>query len=187
MILETIAGKYRRVRRVNAADDGFPTKSPTGTEPAPADGNSAAQATAAAVIDLGNRTGGVAQNVATITPYGAGADNATFSMRVIGWRLVHEGLDYESIWIPVVLGEFLCTLSTQVGVAGRVVAETDRLCDTVALVGFTANDDIDVSICSPANNTAGHVTIDLKGFQKLELTFTTGGSATSCNALLAMY
>jgi hypothetical protein len=187
--LQTLSLDFRPIRATNATDNGYPTRNPTATEPE-GTGNNAAQASASGVFDLvGN---GVAsdKNRVILVPYGAGADTNTFSMRVIGWRRTRPRTGNEPdklLWVPVPLADFACTLSVQTGVAGKALVATDLFCDTIALTGTTANDDIDVSITSPGNNLTAHVVVDLKGFQKLEVTFTTGGSATSCNALAAWY
>jgi hypothetical protein len=188
-LIETMSTRFRRMRTVNATDNGFPSRIDRATAPPESQGTSAAQATSSAVLDLTTPLGEdmPTRNVVMLVPYGAGSDTNTFSMRVIGWTLISEGSRDTEQWRPMVLGEFLCTLSTQVGLAGRLVANTDRYCDTIALVGTTGNDDVSIDIVSPANDTAGHVVVDMKGAQKLEVTFTTGGSATSCNCLVKMY
>ncbi len=38
-----------------------------------------------------------------------------------------------------------------------------------------------------AADMIAHIVVDMKGFTKIELTFSTGSSATSCNALIAKY
>ena len=191
MKLETVGMRLRRARTVNATDNGYPSKVPTATEPAESQGTNAAQATSAAVINTNNaiRSDGDTQNLVQIIPFGAGSDTNTFSFRAIAWYLLSEGAAQQNgteVWIPVPLAEFQCTMSTPVGVAGKLVVATDRFCDTITLTGTTANS-TEVLITSPANDTIGHVVLDMKGAAKLELIFTTGGSATSCNALVRMY
>jgi hypothetical protein len=113
-------------------------------------------------------------------------------MRVIGWVLArHRGGDVATpptpLWVPVPLGEFLCTLSTVVGIAGATAVATDRFCDTIAIVSTSGVSGQGLEIYSPADNTIGHVVLDMRGVRKLEITFTTGSSATSCNALAHQY
>lgn len=192
--LATLVTPFLRVRQTSATDNGFPSKVPTKTEPTGV-GDSAAQATASAVFHLhageARADGRSERNRVLVVPFGVGADDTTFSLRVIGWRKAYDRdkaeRDDTAIWVPVKLVEVLCTHCTSVGVAGTIMATTDRFCDTIALTGTTANDDVDVSITSPADNTIGHFALDLKGFQKVEFTFTTGGSATAGNALVGMY
>jgi hypothetical protein len=85
----------------------------------------------------------------------------------------------------VILAQFVCTMSTQVGVAGREVLNTERFCDTITLT--TGNDDVSVDITSPTGDVIAHASVDLKGSQKLELTFAMStGSPTSANCLIAL-
>ena len=192
MFIETLGQALRRVRTTNATDNGFPTRLPTRTEPT-GTGNNAAQASASAVINLSNSFAGggsgAVQNRVIILPYGVGANNNTLSFRVLGWRYLIEGGDaIQAMWIPVPLGEFSVTLSsTPVGVAGGLLGTSQLFADTITLTGTTANDDISIDLVSPANDTIAHLVMDMKGFQKLEVIFTTGGSATSCNALVSLY
>ena len=122
-----------------------------------------------------------------IAPYGTGSNNNTFSLRVIGWRIVGETGDQtftSLLWWPVTLCELACTLSATTGVAGRIISNTERAVDTIVLT--TGNANVNNSIVSPADDTIAHCTIDLEGFQKIEYTFDTGSSATDCNLLWAL-
>lgn len=184
MLQETLTMNWRRVRRTNATDNGFPSRIMRATEPS-GTGNSAAQATASAVFDLASG-GGVVQNSLLIKPYGAGANNNTFSLRVIGWRkVIEDGDDTMSSWDPTVLCELACTLSsTPIGLAGKTIAATDLFADTIAVV--TGNAGVTLDVVSPTGDVAALAMVDLKGFQKVEITYTTGSSATNCNSLIAL-
>lgn len=155
-----------RARTTSATDNPFPVKSPTPAEP-----------TGAGVVDLFAPLTGA--NCLRLMPFGAGADNSTFSMRVIGWSAA--GLSGPTgLWIPTILAEFACTLSGMVGLSGKVITDTERFADTITLT--TGNSGVDVSLISPANDTAAHALIDLKGVQKVEVVFQLG-TATGANAL----
>lgn len=196
-IESTLSMAFRKARQTNATDNGFPARVPTKTAPT-GKGDNVAQATASAVFNLAG-TPSVDGRVETeswhnriiVVPFGVGSDTNTFSVRVIGWRRAYERdsdmRDDTALWVPVTLAEFSVALSTPTGAAGSVIGVTNLFADTITLTGTSGNDDIDISITSPADNTIAHAVIDLKGFQKVELTFTTGGSATSCNALVAYY
>jgi hypothetical protein len=119
-------------------------------------------------------------NQVLIVPFGAGTENTTFSMRIIGWRVAGRGM--AALWIPVVLAEIACTLSATVGVAGKEAVATDRFVDTITLVTGTQN--VSMELVSPTGDEIGHVLVDIKGFQKLELSYDMTG-ATNGNALLA--
>lgn len=189
-VLDTLTQEFRRARVTNATDNGFPSRLITAARPSGV-GDNAAQATASAVFDLGGGEFATGQNRAFVKPFGAGANNATFSMRLIGWNRVYgrTGNDPNtSVWDPTVLGEFACTLSsTPIGLAGKILIATDLFADTITVTGTTANQGVSVDVVSPANDTPAHLIIDIKGLQLLELTFTTGGSATSCNALVKFF
>lgn len=189
--LMTRCDRYQRVRQTNATDNGFPTRVPRTTRPSGV-GDNAAQATASAVIDRSQLLDDfLGQNVLRLAFFGAGSNNNTFSARVIAWDNVDEQAsqnDEADIWVPTVLCELAVTLSsTPVGLAGTVLNASQLFADTIALTGTTANDDVSIDIVSPANDTIAHVCLDMKGAQLIEVTFTTGGSATSCNALWKMY
>ena len=172
MHLETLSTALAKTHATDATDTSFPSKIPTGTEPS---GNG--------VIELG-LYGGLIQNGIVLLPYATSGDNDTFSMRLIGWRVLGS-LSTTLLWVPVVLVELACTASTVVGVATRLVAATERFVDTITLV--TGNDDISIDIVSPTGNVIAHVVADLKGFQKVELTFdSTAAGTTAMNCLYSL-
>lgn len=115
-----------------------------------------------------------------LIPIGVGADNATLTLRLIGWSQVAGRL-----WVPQVLCEFLATLSTFVGVAGSSVIETERFADTVA--DPTANIGREGTDCwkrSPGNNTPAQYKIAAAGCVLFQVDVAVG-TATSGNALIA--
>lgn len=172
MLVETYTSALHKAKATSATDTSFPSKIPTGTEPAN-DG----------VIDL-RGSGILGQNAVFCVPFGAGDDDDAFSMRLIGWRVY--GTDPATLlWVPVILAEVSCTMSTAVGVSGKLIGASERFCDTITLV--TGNDDVTDSIISPTGNVIAHITVDLEGSQKLEFTFdTTTGDPTNANCLYAL-
>ncbi len=184
MLIETNSTLFRKARSVNQTSNGYVSKVPTNTEPGTPN-DDAGTATGTSVIKLSSDSGSSAQNQAIIVPYGTGSNNGTFLMRAIGWRYV--GTDPTTrLWIPVVLGEWTCTLSSSIpGVAGKTIVATELFADTIVIVGTTGGDNA-LGISSPAADIMAYIILDLRGSQKLELTFTTGGSATDCNALVAL-
>lgn len=184
MLLETTAMNFRKVRSVNATDTSFPSKIPTVTEPV-AD---AATATGQATIDLrGGTADAPAQNLAKFVFYGTGDENDVFAARIIGWSVLKGVVGTsKDLWIPVVLAELTCTMSATTGAAGGVLATTDLFVDTLVLV--TGNEDVSIDIVSPTADEIAHCVVDLKGFQKVEVTFdTTTGDPTGANALVSLY
>lgn len=172
--------EFVKARSVNQTSTSYVSKIPTNTEP----NGDAGTATGASVLDIGHK-GGIASNGVMIVPYGIGSNNNTFLMRVLHWKRIGRN-PLTAIWVPITLLEATCTLSSTVlGVAGKEIIETEFFCDTIAIVGTSGGPNVSCELVSPADNTVGHIMLDLKSAQKLELTFSTGSSATSCNALIA--
>jgi hypothetical protein len=181
MLLETLSQKWRVARSVNQTSAAFVAKIPTITEPT----GDAGTATGASVIEL-SKDGQYSQNAVMLLAYGTNADENTLSSRVIGWRYVGtaDDLGANRLWIPVLLAELLWTTGTASGAVGGVLVANQLFADTVSIT--TGNANVSVEILSPTNNLIAWAIVDLKGFQKLEISFQTGGSATDCNALLAL-
>jgi hypothetical protein len=115
MILETFSVDLAKVRLVNQTSNGYVAKVPTKTEPL----GDASSATGAAVIDTGNG-GTFSQNSMLLRPYGTGANNTTFSFRVLGWAPIWDANHSVTtkMWVPILLAEFTVTLSSNIpGVA----------------------------------------------------------------------
>lgn len=110
-----------------------------------------------------------------LQPFGTGAAGTTFNLRVHGWKKGALGL-----WIPETLLEVTCTLGTKVGVAASDVLDTNKFCDTIALVFGIAN--VSESVLSPTGNLFATVTFDLKGCRKFQAEIKIG-TATNGNAL----
>jgi hypothetical protein len=187
-LLATLTSNWVRARVTNTTDNGFPSRVATPTEPSGL-GDSAAQATASAVFDIANGLPGMSEyNRMMVKPFAAGADNVTFSVRVIAWNLTlgRDGSLSPTLkcWTPQVMAEVACTASTDVGTGSRAVASTDRFADTLSITNTTANQGVGIDLVTNAANLGAYFIVDLRGAQKVELTFTTGGSATNCNALV---
>ncbi|TXH14226.1 MAG: hypothetical protein E6R03_09730 [Hyphomicrobiaceae bacterium] len=163
--METLVSTYSKARSTNDTTNGFASKVATATQPS-----------GEGVITI-SQTGRFTRNNVMLIPFGAGSDNNTMSVRAIAWRQI------STLWVPTIVCEVACTLSTAVGVSGAAVVDTDRFADTLTLTYGNAG--VDCQVFSPANNTPAHVVFDAKGATLLEIIFTTGGSATSCNALVA--
>lgn len=172
MKLETLKGPLARALAANATDSTFPSRIPTLTQPA---------------LAIGDLDGNIQQNGLLVMPFAIGADNETFSMRLIQWRYIGSGPQaYSRLWVPTVLAEFACTLCAAVGVASSPVLNTERFCDTITLVGSTGNANISHEIVSPGNDTIAYILLDLKGAHLWEPTFDIGTGPTSMNALYAL-
>lgn len=158
------AQTLRRAFLTNQSDASFPSKIPTITEPSTGTGIIAATGT---TLEL--------------HPYGTGADNTTYSIRVIGWRkILHTPTATQFLWTPTIVAELLCTNSAAVGIALSPLATTERFADTITLGSGIA------VLFSPANDTPARALLDIDGFDKIEFTFDMTG-ATDANVLFCQY
>lgn len=197
VLINTLSTPWRKVRNTNETSNGYVSKIPRATDPWVSAGvtGDADTATGASVINLLNSQNKSMpiQNGISLLFYGIGSNNNTFSARVLGWSNVGTDradvvTDDMQIWIPVVLVEVAVTLSsTPVGLAGKAVLNTELFADTITITGTTANAGVNVNVVSPANDTIARMFLDCEGQQYIEVQFTTGGSATSCNALYKTY
>lgn len=123
----------------------------------------------------------------SLVPFGVGANNTTFDVRVIGWRKYGNTADVGgTLWMPRTLLQFSVTLSAAVGVAGTEVDETQRFADTLSdPVTGMGTIGVNCQPTSPANDTEGHYLFDRQGHPVLEILFDMTG-ATSGNCLVEM-
>lgn len=164
--MATEVNEFVELLASNSTATAFAANAPTVTEP-----------TGAGIVDLARAAGRVHNNV-LLVPFGAGSANDTFDVRVSGWSKVG------TLWVPVVLAEFECTLGATTGVAATAVLDTELFCDTIALdTAYSALAGVSASVVSPANDTVCHALLDLKGFSKVEIEFDRTAGATACNCL----
>lgn len=162
----TRSNNYQKALATNSTDASFPTCAATITAPA-----------LAITLGTSGPGGHSVPSTMCVVPYGVGADNTTFKIRVIGWRLM------SSLYVPTILAQYTCTNSTSVGVAGQSVVATERFVDT--LTADAMNPSGGVEAVSTANNTPAHFIFDTKGCPLIEFAFDMNSSATSANALVA--
>ena len=144
----------------SATDAAFPSKVATVTKPTVGTG----------IKEIKNEDSTLA-----VMPYGTGADDSTITgMRVIGWRKV------DTLWVPTVICEVACVLSTAVGVVNVVPSNSDRFADSI-----TATYGNPVLTTVPAN-TAAMFLVLIEGYSLYEITVDLG-TATAANALVAAY
>ena len=178
MLLTTLATDGRKVRSVNCTDSSFDALAARATRPSGDEGTATGQAVINCRRDAGDA---VSNNAFLIFPYGVGADNTTFDMRVYGWKKVTvDGNNETATWFSFLLASFSCTLSAYTGRTNGCITASERFVDTITLVG--GNDDVSVDIVSPANDTPAHALLDFKGAADIEVTFDMTG-ATSGNAV----
>lgn len=156
--------KLQRVRATSSTDSTFPSKVPTATAP-----------TGDGVI--GDPIVQGAPSWVQIVPFGDGADDATFDLRVIGWKVSDLGL-----WVPTILAQAACTLSAAVGVASTEVLATQRFADTITLTQVQAN--VDSKLSSPTGDLVASFQVETRGSALIEVIFDLG-TATGANALVS--
>jgi hypothetical protein len=177
---------YLLTNSVFYSTNGYPTRVATTTDPA-GDG----------VVALG-QGGALTPQWLDLFPVGHGSDDATFTLKVLLWYHT-QGITpgTPKIWFFRTLGEWTCTLGTCVGVAGSDLDNTVRFADTITMTGgptlitnaaapttLTAAPIVEKWFnTSPTGNVPGTLTVPALGARKAEVIFSTGGSATDCNAL----
>jgi hypothetical protein len=191
MMIETLAHNFVIACSVDQTNTSLPTILPTSTKPSGDSGT----ATGGMVANLAD-DGAVAQNFLHLVGYGVGSAT-TFSVDVYGYKMIKPTTAGQvDLWVPILLVSFTFTLATSgatapTGVAGTPIGTgssylfatgvTVRIGST--LVGEAPSE----SLISPgANPYIATGIVDLKGCKKFSLQFSTGGSATSCNALWSL-
>lgn len=151
----------------STTDVSFDSKIPTTTEPT-GDGVHDVQQTLTTTVPVGVQA----------VFYGAGANDSTFTARLIGWKLIG------TVWVPTVLAEIAGIYSTVVGVSGGTITDTDRLADTLTLAsGYSTANCI---MTSPTGNIVAHATVNLDGYAKIEWSLIVG-TATNANCLWSTF
>lgn len=161
--MSAYTSKLSRVRATSATGS-FPSKVPTATQP-----------TGAGVV--GDPVVQGAPQWIQVIPFGDGADDSTFDLRVIGWKVSDLGL-----WVPTILAQAACTLSTAVGVDTYEVTSSQRFADTISLTQVRA--DVDSKLSSPTGNLVASFQVETRGCAFIEVTFNLG-TATGANALVS--
>jgi hypothetical protein len=166
----------------NATANGFPSRVPSVAGPS---------LVAAGVVKAGDGVvaigdqGQYGPRSLLLVPFGVGAATNTFSLQVLGWRATALGV--APLWVPVNLGTWQVTLGTAGGVANSDLGTTQLFATTISQTagGPTNVTPPDWFAVSPGGNAIGMICLRTLGFRFLEVIYSTGGSATSCNALYA--
>ena len=162
--IKTVNVPWTKLKATNFTDASFASRVSTLTEPAEGSG----------VVKIKNVGGRPVDNAMMLRFFGAGSDNQTFAVRVLGWaQEVSTGS-----WEYAIIGDFTCTLSASTGTASCAITNSDREVDTIADVTACVTE-----IVSPGGDIRGaHATIDIRGFSYVEFLFDMTG-ATSGNLL----
>lgn len=163
---------------VNSNDSAFAALADTLTEPS-GDG----------VLDLSVMGGGESPCHILLYPYGLGADNDAFTMRLVGWTRIRPAIaDGRFQWTPTVIAALGCIVSGDVGVAGGIVGATERYADTITVVTEgTITSDVTrggtLTLTAPGTDVRAHVVVPIEGFEKLSLKFDQTTNTPTMNAL----
>jgi hypothetical protein len=176
MFIKTTSNDYKVLRTTASTDGAFsnPSKAATTTKPVN-DGVYNLVSDSSTYLD-NPASGSSGDNNIRLIFFGTGADNATFSVRVLLWSKVG------TLWIPELILNLDGTLSAAVGVSGQVPADTHRFADTLAFTASTSNPS-SASIISPTSDSLASITFDSSGAMKVEVLFNKG-TATDMNALI---
>lgn len=191
--MNRLCNRLMKVRSSDATDTSFASKVATITRPS-----------GQGVIDLTqNQESGLVPEWLLLHPYGTGDDNDVFDMRVVGWRRAGAGTPgTPAVFLPTVLGQFTCTMSAAVGVAGAFMVATERFADTIinhatistAMERYIGTDSGgaqtmgNILINSPENNLIASIEMRTKGCELIEVTFDmTTGDPAGANALYGLY
>jgi hypothetical protein len=149
---------FAKVRSANSTDATFAARPPTVTQPA-GDG----------VIAWAGK------DSLLLLTYGAGADNSTVDVRVLGWQQI------AGLWVPAFLCQATFTLSAIVGVAGQAVLNTERFADTVSITNGIGVGGTPVGDSAPAT-----LEVPVGPYDLVEVLFDLG-TATSANCLYSAF
>lgn len=166
VVPRTSVASYAKLLSANSTASSFASVASTTTDPSSNSG----------FLTLCPPAGPVPNSI-ILMPFGAGSDDQTFDMRVIGW--LPFGSPY-SYWVPTILWQGTCTLSTAVGVAGQTTVATDRYADTIDT--DIGTDGVTCSRLSNAANQPASVLVDLRGHRLIQIDFDMTG-ATNGNCL----
>lgn len=167
---------FVRAAATNLDDDDFPVLATTATEPT---GNGVIAWAGAFSMPTGSgkndqsSPANQSPNWLMIVPFGDGAEDATFSLRLSGWDRIG------TMWVPVTICELACTLGASTGVDGADVSASELFADTIAETVGAAS----LQVISPTADQIGIVVVDALAFRKLQLTAALG-TATGANALI---
>lgn len=175
---------WQRTHATNYPTSGYPTRLNTFTHPS-GDG----------IIPMGGSvlagSGGMeCPTGILLQPYAIGSATNTFSLKVLGWTPTKLNVG-QPLWTNFVIGEFAITLGTGAGIAGGDVLNTELFATTITATygplfvttGQAAYSKYSWGFLAPGSNAQGVIFVPSFGCRLLEVIYTTGGSATSCNSL----
>lgn len=131
-----------------------------------------------------------------VWPFGVSANDDAFAIRTYGWTRVGAGQQPNEIWIPAVISEFTCTMSSFGGLAGAPVINTELFCDLVVAVAARLLDRVigagtavnsDYYAVTPSGDIPAMFMIPTFGFELLQFDFHQVTNTPTMNALVRGY
>jgi hypothetical protein len=202
MYLECLSGESWKQTNPggNYSTNGYPTRGSSLTSPALVTSGVTAQGDG--IIPVGDSPGFpgatiggiIAAKHLLLVPYGVGSNTNTFSMQILGWRKTNltGSQTGQGLWIPVAICTLAVTLGTNVeGLAYSELGSTNLFATSITMTGgplgvtsaFTPTSEDFFTIAPTGTIGAAWAKVPTFGFRYIEVVFTTGGSATSCNCL----
>lgn len=166
----TTAESWRKLKATNFTTSSFAATLGQSTKTKPTAGDDVG---VIEMIPADIRPGACAPDAVLLKFFGTDADGETFNCRIFAWAIEETNQSWESSLIA----EFALTLGNLAGAAGCAIAAADFEVDTIVLT--YGNDDVDVSIVSPANDVRGaYARIDGLGGRLLTAHFDLGTGAS---------
>jgi hypothetical protein len=147
------------------------------------------------VLNLRDSGGVVTPMWVKLLPYGLGADEDGYSLRLLGWQKLGTGPGPNDVlWIPQALAEVACVLSQAVGVAAAPLLNTERFADTITVTTQALFTDVDsggasargtLEVYSPTADLIAWFKVPIQGVEKLELQFSRTVGTPTMNCLYA--
>lgn len=185
----------------NFTNNGYPTRIPTITRPDGIAVSTGLQSVGDGVVGIGHG-GGVCPQWLGVIPIGAGSSSNTFTIRILHWKETKQGLQgVLPLWVPVTYAEWTVTLGTATGAAGSDIPVTQLFATTITMTGgptLITNAAAPTALTAApivpnwfnlgfGSNAIGMLVVPTFGAKFLEVIYSTGGSATSCNGLYTKF
>ena len=165
---------YRRLCATNLTTSGATAYADGGTRTMPPSGNG---------VLLVQQDNGFIPNGVMLKPFGRGANAATFTLNLYGWKELKDVVagSLTSLWARETLYQIVCTLSTSfsntVGSASGVIDTTDYFCSSITMASGYGVENVDYYFQGQPQS----IYFDAKSSTYLQLEWVSG-TATQVNA-----
>ncbi len=127
-------------------------------------------------VYIAGQGGGLAPNRVFLLPFCLGPAGSAFTMRLFGWTELRNpsGDTSTLVWIPFLLAELVCVATDLPGFAGRLLSDSERLCDAIALTKGSPGAGGFVNSSGPGTGLVASATVFLCGCRKFSFDFASG-------------